>query len=231
VQECLCCSLTRCNSVPFLEESKLASSCSVSFIRESKLDTGAFSLVQQEHRILNVNVGYPGAVHDARVLFNSELYKNTQKFLSGPSVNVRGVPVPQMLVADAGYPNVPWLLTPFPGHNLGEVQKTFNYKQSSTRICVEQTNADLKGVQRYLLQRVQQPNPARLPLYIGACVVLHNLRIDRGDVMERGLRLAPEMVAAFGAGPDAVPVAQTAIDQAIQIRGAIAEMLWENENQ
>jgi hypothetical protein len=176
-----------------------------------------------------VNVGYPGAVHDARVLVNSQLYKDTRTYLGGPSKNVRGVQVPQMLVADAGYPNVQWLLTPFSGHHLSDVQKSFNYKQSSTRICVEQTNADLKGVQRYLLQRVQQPNPERLPIYIAACAVLHNLRIDRGDVMDRSLWFIPDTVAAVGAGPNAVPVPQAAIDQAIQIREAIAQKLYENE--
>lgn len=34
--------------------------------------------------------------------------------------------MPQMLVADAGYPNVPWLLTPFPGHHLNPVESSFN---------------------------------------------------------------------------------------------------------
>jgi hypothetical protein len=46
------------------------------------------SFLQQQHRILNVNVGYPGVVHDTRVLYNSKLYKDQQAFLGGPSINV-----------------------------------------------------------------------------------------------------------------------------------------------
>jgi hypothetical protein len=74
-----------------------------------------FAFMQQQHRILNVSVGYPGSIHDSRVLFNSELTTNTEAFLRGPSVNVNGIEATQMLVADAGYSMQPWLITPFPG--------------------------------------------------------------------------------------------------------------------
>jgi hypothetical protein len=183
-------------------------------------------LLQQEHRILHVNVGFPGSVHDARVLFNSAIFKDTEQFLGGPSVDVNGVAVPQMLVADAGYPNVPWLLTPFPGHHLNPTQSSSNYKQSSTRICVEQTNADLKGVQRYLIQRVQQPSPLRLPVYVGACAVLHNMRIDMGEVMDRGLSCGAGPRFVPNPGPDLIPNAASDVERAAHIRGAIAEALY-----
>jgi hypothetical protein len=183
--------------------------------------------VQQEHRILHVNVGFPGSVHDARVLFNSAIFENTQQFLGGQSVDVNGVAVPQMLVADAGYPNVPWLLTPFPGHHLNPTQTSFNYKQSSTRICVEQTNADLKGVQRYLIQRVQRLSPIRLPVYVGACAVLHNMRLDMGDMMDRGLRFGAARFVP-NPGPNLVFNADSDVERAGQIRETIAEALYED---
>jgi hypothetical protein len=118
-------------------------------------------------------------------------------------------------------------LTPFPGHQLNPTQSSFNYKQSSTRICVEQTNADLKGVQRYLIQRVQRPSPIRLLVYVGACAVLHNLNLDMGDVMDRGLRCGAGPRFVPDPGPNLIPNAATDVERAAQIRHAIAGALYD----
>lgn len=56
--------------------------------------------------IIDVFCGWPGSVHDARVLKNSEIYwlaTNTDNKFPG---NVH-------LLGDAAYPLLDWLLTPF----------------------------------------------------------------------------------------------------------------------
>lgn len=184
--------------------------------------------MQQKRRILQVNVGYPGSVHDTRVWLNSEVARDIQGHLGGPLVNVNGIEVPQMLVADAGYPMLPWLLTPFPGHNLNPVQASFNFKHSSTRMCIEQLNGELKGVQRFLLTKIQNPKIDRLPTYVLACCVLHNLRIERGDVMDRSLR-GPDIhfgLNTLGSNPG-LPTGVSNYERSDDIRKAIAEYLFE----
>jgi hypothetical protein len=184
------------------------------------------SFLQQQHRILNVNVGYPGVVHDTRVLYNSALYKDTQAFFGGPSINVNGIEVPQLLVADAGYPMEPWLLTPYPGHHLDPTQKSFNFKHSSTRMCIEQINGELKGVQRFLLTKIQKPKLERLPVYVAACCTLHNLRIDMGDVTDRDLQVPAPIEGQEMLGETVMEATGVSnVDRASDIRNAIAELL------
>lgn len=58
---------------------------------------------------------WPGSVHDSRVWRNSNLCTAVEQgiILNGPTVNVRGVHVPQQILADQGYPLTDNVLIPF----------------------------------------------------------------------------------------------------------------------
>ena len=67
-----------------------------------------------DYSILNVVANWPGSVHDSRILTRSEI---SQRFVRG---EVDGV-----LLGDSGYPQLPWLMTPFPKPATA-AQKAFN---------------------------------------------------------------------------------------------------------
>ena len=67
--------------------------------------------MDQEIRFMNFNVGWPGSVHDARILSNSEVFRRGEVGTLVPqSVRIlAGVPVPVVILGDPVYPLLPWL--------------------------------------------------------------------------------------------------------------------------
>ena len=69
-----------------------------------------------------------GSVHDARILWNSEVYQKGESGTLVPS-HIRtlgGIPVPVVILGDPAYPLLPWLLEPYQGVDLSDKQKKFN---------------------------------------------------------------------------------------------------------
>jgi len=61
---------------------------------------------------LDVRVGWPGSVHDARVFVQSTLYDNIERNHILPK-NTIGVRIPLYLIGDSAYPLKLWLMKPF----------------------------------------------------------------------------------------------------------------------
>ena len=83
------------------------------------------ALVDLQYRFLNAHTGWPGSVHDARVLSNSERYaKGKARTLMPSHVQTLGrVPVPVVIIGDP-YPLLPWLMQAYPGTGLSDKQIT-----------------------------------------------------------------------------------------------------------
>ena len=76
---------------------------------------------------MDVNIGWPGKVHDARVLANSFFYAaaNSSTLFPDWSVKLGGVDVPLIVLVDPAYPLLPWLTKPYlenPGTTDQELQ-------------------------------------------------------------------------------------------------------------
>ena len=88
----------------------------------------------------NIFVGFPGRVHDSRVLSNSPLFKNGHELCH-----------PYHLLGDSAYPNISWILTPFRRtQNITDQMVRYNTAHSSLRIKIEQAFSMLKGRYRRL---------------------------------------------------------------------------------
>lgn len=83
-----------------------------------------------ERKIIDVFIGFPGSVHDARVFRNSPLIEK----LLNPEL--RG-----WLLGDSAYPCIRTLMTPYKdnGH-LTDAETSYNAKLSSCRVRVEHTS-------------------------------------------------------------------------------------------
>ena len=55
---------------------------------------------------MHATVGYPGSIHDARVLRLSGLYElaENEQILSGPTRNINGTEIRPLLAGDSAYP-------------------------------------------------------------------------------------------------------------------------------
>lgn len=139
--------------------------------------------VDSQGKFIDINVGWPGRVHDARVFSNSSLYDRGQNNRLFPSDTVRiaNEDVPIVILGDPAYPLLPWLMKAFPdnGH-LTTQQKHYNYCLSKTRVIVEHAYGRLKGRWRCLQKRLDI-DVASVPQVIAACCVLHNICETHGD--------------------------------------------------
>ncbi|XP_047221207.1 protein ANTAGONIST OF LIKE HETEROCHROMATIN PROTEIN 1 isoform X1 [Girardinichthys multiradiatus] len=131
----------------------------------------------------DVCVGYPGSVHDARVLKQSKLWEllSDGQLFSQNTVNITGHNVGQYLIGDPAYPMKTWLMKPFSDTGLlTQQQQQYNARLSSAWSVVETAFVRLKGRWRCLLKR----NDCSLDLtkkMVMTCSVLHNICEANGD--------------------------------------------------
>ena len=145
-------------------------------------------LVNHLGQFTNVYVGWPGRVHDARVLANSSLYQQGQAGSLFPDWTkmIAGVEVPLVILGDPAYPLLPWLMKAFPDNGrLSTQQRTYNYRLSHARVVVENAYGRLKGRWRCLLKRLDV-SVRDVPELVSACCVLHNICEVHGESFDEG---------------------------------------------
>lgn len=143
------------------------------------------AVVDTDLRFLDVCVGYPGSLTDAKCLRESSFYKkcrNGQR-LNGASMQVGDLSIGEYVVGDSEYPLLPWLMKPYKDSELSAPTRAlYNEKLNSTRIAVARAFGRLKGTWRILHGTMKQPNIERVPKMIHACCILHNMCINAGGV-------------------------------------------------
>ena len=150
------------------------------------------AIVDSEMQFLDIFAGFPGVVHDDRVLKNSGFYKAVEEgqLLNGPKRQIQGIWIPELIIGDAGYTQSEWMLVPLPGRNLHGLHESYNHKHSSTRIIVERAFGRLKGVWRILYKPMWSPNEAMVPKLIYVCCILHNILLEFNDTIDEDVPLS-----------------------------------------
>ncbi|XP_033638911.1 putative nuclease HARBI1 [Asterias rubens] len=127
-----------------------------------------------DHRgvFMDIFAGYPGSVHDARVLKCSPLYRQ------------RGYP-PEgyYIVGDSAYPcqSRPLaILTPYKAA-ITPVQARYNYHLSRARTIVERAFGQMKTRWRSIFTKTLEISPVLAPKVAGACAIMHKVCILSGD--------------------------------------------------
>lgn len=125
---------------------------------------------------LDINIGWPGKVHDARVFANSSLYRkaNSDTLFPNWTCKMGSVDVPLVILGDPAY-LLPWLMKPYlENASITAKEHLFNYRQSRARMVVENAFGWLKGRWRCLLKRMDT-HVCNVPNIVASCVVLHNI--------------------------------------------------------
>ena len=110
--------------------------------------------------------------------------------------------MPLLVVGDAAYPMLPFLVKGFQGQTT-EAQRAFNVKLNSARVVIEQAFGRLKCRWRRLLKRSEH-YARNVPRIVLAATVLHNLVESAGDpfnhgwwgAVERANEVAPQPAGA-----------------------------------
>ena len=133
---------------------------------------------------VDVNIGWPGKVHDARVLSNSSFFwkANEGSLFPNWKRKINGVDIPLLILGDPAYPLMSWLMKCYPETGcLSPEESHFNYRQSRARMVVENAFGRLKGRWRCLLKRMDYMNIDTIINVVACCVVLHNICEFSGD--------------------------------------------------
>ena len=108
--------------------------------------TGFFSTVMQavvdsKMRFLNVAVGFPGSIHDTRIINNTSFWRKRTTLFNGPRIYLPGSsePISEYIVGDAGYVLSRYIMIRLSGRNLNDDQELFNKRHSQARIVMERT--------------------------------------------------------------------------------------------
>ncbi|TVT98573.1 hypothetical protein EJB05_56121 [Eragrostis curvula] len=150
------------------------------------------AVVDPDLRFRDVVSGWPGSLDDSCILRTSGFYKLCQKGtrLDGqmelPGESSESM-VREYIVGDAGYPLLPWLMTPYQERQLSLEKAEFNKRHAAARMVVQGALANLKNRWRVLQGELWRPDKHRLPRIIYACCLLSNIMIDLGDAERDGM--------------------------------------------
>ena len=143
-------------------------------------------IVNSSLEFIHASVGYPGSIHDARVMRLSGLFDDAEneRILTGPSRVLNGNAVRPLIAADSAYPASNWLIKPFPSTAaMPRDHKRFNKKFSGMRVIVERAFGILKGRWR-ILNETNYQTIDKIPNVTMACVILHNFCIQEKDELD-----------------------------------------------
>ncbi|BFG37256.1 hypothetical protein CerSpe_235300 [Prunus speciosa] len=144
-------------------------------------------IVDHEMRFLDIVTDWPGGMTLSRLLKCSGFFKLCE---GGQHLNenVRnlsgGVEIREYLVGGVGYPLLPWLITPYESNGLPASISAFNAAHGAARSLAVMAFSQLKGTWRILNKVMWRPDKRKLPSIILVCCLLHNIRIDSGDILQ-----------------------------------------------
>ncbi|KAM7175411.1 uncharacterized protein RBU57_001592 [Macrochelys suwanniensis] len=185
-------------------------------------------LVDHRGRFIDINAGWPGKVHDARIFRNTALFWKMQSgtFFPDRKITVGEIEMPTVILGDPAYPLMPWLMKPYTG-SLDTSKERFNYRLSQCRMTVECAFGRLKGRWRSLYGKLDLAEHS-IPAVISACCTLHNICEGKGEMFTQAWTSEFQHLEAEFAQPEsrAITGAQRG---AARIRDALREK-FEAEN-
>ena len=156
------------------------------FNRKQKYSIVTQAVTDSRMLFLDVSTGWPGSIHDARVLRLSGVFREIENgtILTRPVTVINRTNVRPLILGDPAYPLRPWLMTPFPaGGVLTAAQQRFNYRLSKARVIIERAFGKLKSRWRCLLKQLEESTD-RVPQTIITCCILHNICIHMDDQLD-----------------------------------------------
>ena len=144
------------------------------------------ALVDAKYRFIWASLGAPGNTHDSTYFQSTSHWDETNagKVLPDKNVVVDGVEAPPVILGDGAFPLSSWIMKPHRDAVLTPEKAYFNYRLSRARMITEGTFGKLKGRFRVLFRKCEGKKETVKIMGL-ACVILHNLCIDKEDIIPR----------------------------------------------
>lgn len=138
--------------------------------------------VSANYEFIVIDVGSYGRNSDGGIFASSNFGKSLEaKTLGIPdNKNLPGtaVTMPHVFVGDEAFPLKEYLLRPYPGRNISQDKRIFNYRLSRARRVSENAFGILAARWRFL-RRLIQAHPSTAGEYVKAACALHNFLISK----------------------------------------------------
>ena len=148
------------------------------------------ALVDAEYRFIWASVGAPGNTHDSTLLQSTDLWRKIVEgdFIPNVPQKIEDVEIPPLILGDGAFPLQTFLMKPHGNAVVPDNKRYFNFCHSRARLVTEGAFGRLKSRFRVLYHKCEC-NKETVKLYGLACVVLHNICIERGDLVPRKFNL------------------------------------------
>ena len=200
------------------------------------------ALVDAKYRFIWASAGAPGNTHDSTLLQSTDLWREIVSGEKIPNVMqlIDDVEIPPLILGDGAFPLRTFLMKPHGDAVLSDEKRYFNFRHSRARLVTEGAFGRLKSRFRVLFRKCES-NKETVKLFGLACVVLHNLCIERGDLVPRKFdltldhatnkRLTPEEVRDILAlrNTRQKNFEGTKRAQSIRVRNALTSSMWEEK--
>ena len=144
------------------------------------------AMIDAKYKFVWASAGWPGNSHDAIIFQATDLYKKLSEDRVLPYIvyEEKGTKCHPMILCDSAFSFKSWLMKPYTNAVLTAQQRYFNYRLSRARMVSERAYGKFKGRWRVLLRKAEN---VKETVHVGklACVVLHNICIECGDVAAR----------------------------------------------
>jgi len=202
------------------------------------------ALVDAEYRFIWASVGAPGNTHDSTLLQSTQLWRQIVGGEKVPNVvqKIGDVEVPPLILGDGAFPLRTFMMKPHGDAVLPDDKRYFNFRHSRARLVTEGAFGRLKSRFRVIYRKCEF-NKETVKLYGLACAVLHNLCIERGDLVPRKFDLTLDYASNKRLSPEEVRDVLSLRNtnrknfevnkksQAVKVRNALTEEMWkEKEN-
>ncbi|XP_018358169.1 PREDICTED: putative nuclease HARBI1 [Trachymyrmex cornetzi] len=142
------------------------------------------AVVSASYRFMLVDIGAQGHHSNGGIFLNStigQMFHQDELDVPMPSVCSTGrPPFPYMLVADEAFQLNKFTLRPYPGRNITEEQKIFNYRLSRARRVVENAFGIMVAKFR-ILQKPLTTSVETSEKIVKAIIVLHNFLLSHSN--------------------------------------------------
>lgn len=132
-------------------------------------------IVGADLKVLALNARYPGSVHDSAIWSTSNIRQHlVNNYTNGDRSS--------WLIADAGYPLEPWVITPVAAPN-NDRERRFNISQRFCRNVVERFNGVFKSKFRCMSsEHTLNYAPEKCSKLINACAIVYNICVEMQDI-------------------------------------------------
>jgi hypothetical protein len=146
------------------------------------------AIVDSNYRFLWASCGFPGNSHDSIIFQSFELWNNITENNAIPNIGqtVDKTVIYPLLLGDSAFPLQTWMMKPYTNAVLATKQSNFNYRLSRARMVTEGAFGQMKGRWRVLLRKMES-EADQVKTTALACIVLHNICIDKGETLSRKL--------------------------------------------